>query len=173
MPANPGTIHLKIRLFTFYYNTMENTFHTLWATLLKTGFPCGSAGNESAHNAGDLGSIPGSGRSPGEGNGYTTPVFWPGDFHGLYPWARKESDPTEPLSLLKWLLHVRHLMWSSQHPRESERHRLGPVRAQSLPAYATLRPSLPAYATLRPSLPAYATLRPSLPAYSTLRPRGL
>ena len=28
-----------------------------------------SAGKESAHNAGDLGSIPGSGRSPGEGNG--------------------------------------------------------------------------------------------------------
>ena len=33
-------------------------------------FPCGSAGKESACNAGDLGSIPGSGRSPGEGNGY-------------------------------------------------------------------------------------------------------
>ena len=33
-------------------------------------FPCGSAGKESAHNAGDLGSIPGLGRSPGEGNGY-------------------------------------------------------------------------------------------------------
>ena len=32
------------------------------------GFPCGSAGKESACNAGDLGSIPGSGRSPGEGN---------------------------------------------------------------------------------------------------------
>ena len=29
----------------------------------------GSDGNESACNAGDLGSIPGSGRSPGEGNG--------------------------------------------------------------------------------------------------------
>ena len=30
----------------------------------------GSSGKESACNAGDLGSIPGSGRSPGEGNGY-------------------------------------------------------------------------------------------------------
>ena len=36
-----------------------------------TGFPCGSAGKESACNAGDLGSIPGLGRSPGEGKGYT------------------------------------------------------------------------------------------------------
>ena len=30
---------------------------------------CGSDGEESASNAGDLGSFPGSGRSPGEGNG--------------------------------------------------------------------------------------------------------
>ena len=34
------------------------------------GFPGGSAGKESACNAGDLGLIPGSGRSLGEGNGY-------------------------------------------------------------------------------------------------------
>ena len=33
------------------------------------GFPGGSEGTASAYNAGDLGSIPGSGRSPGEGNG--------------------------------------------------------------------------------------------------------
>ena len=34
------------------------------------GFPCGSAGKESACNAGDLGSILGLGRAPGEGKGY-------------------------------------------------------------------------------------------------------
>ena len=34
------------------------------------GFPGGSAGKESAYNAGDLSSIPGLGRSPGEGKGY-------------------------------------------------------------------------------------------------------
>ena len=34
-----------------------------------TGFPCSSAGKEAAWNAGDLGSIPGPGRSLGEGNG--------------------------------------------------------------------------------------------------------
>ena len=32
-------------------------------------FPGGSDGKASTHNTGDLGSIPGSGRSPGEGNG--------------------------------------------------------------------------------------------------------
>jgi len=37
---------------------------------LLMGFPCGSAGKESACNAADLGSIPGLGRSPGEGKGY-------------------------------------------------------------------------------------------------------
>ena len=33
------------------------------------GFPCSSVGKESTCNAGDPGSIPASGRSPGEGNG--------------------------------------------------------------------------------------------------------
>ena len=40
------------------------------------GFPRGSAGKESTCNAGDLGSIPGLGRSSGEGKGY--PLQYPG-----------------------------------------------------------------------------------------------
>ena len=36
----------------------------------KKGFPGSPAGKESAWNAGDLGSIPGLGRFPGEGKGY-------------------------------------------------------------------------------------------------------
>ena len=48
-----------------------NSCHGLaTATVLISGFPCGSAGKESARNAGDLGLIPGLGRSPGEGKGY-------------------------------------------------------------------------------------------------------
>ena len=68
-----------------------------------TGFPGGSAGKESSRNAGDLGSIPGLGRSPGKGK-LPTLVFWPGEFHGqrslagYSPWGRKESDTTEQLS---------------------------------------------------------------------------
>ena len=42
----------------------------LRANFIIMGFPGGSAGKESACNVGDLGSIPGLGRSPGEGNGY-------------------------------------------------------------------------------------------------------
>ena len=39
------------------------------------GIPGGSDGKESACNAGDLGSNPRSGRSPGEGNGYPLQYF--------------------------------------------------------------------------------------------------
>ena len=39
-------------------------------TCVYLGFPCGSAGKESACNEGDLGWIPGLGRSPGEGKGH-------------------------------------------------------------------------------------------------------
>ena len=40
------------------------------------GFPAGSEDKESACNARDLGSIPGSGRSPGEGIGYPLQDSW-------------------------------------------------------------------------------------------------
>ena len=39
--------------------------------LINCGLPCGLVSKESAFSAGDLGSIPGLGRSPGEGKGYS------------------------------------------------------------------------------------------------------
>ena len=64
------------------------------------GFPGGSDSKESAHNVGDLGSVPESGRFPGEGNGYPhqyscleNPVdsgVWQATVCGL-----SESDTTE------------------------------------------------------------------------------
>ena len=40
----------------------------------------------------DLGLIPGFGRFPWRREWLSTPVFWPGEFHGLYsPWGYKES----------------------------------------------------------------------------------
>ena len=63
------------------------------------GFPDSSVGKESICSTRGPGSIPGSGRSPGEGIRLSTPVFWPGEFHGLYsPRGCKESDTTEWLS---------------------------------------------------------------------------
>ena len=60
---------------------MQETLGDSWAekvcwrrdrlpTPVFLGFPYGSAGKESTCNVGDLGSIPGLGRSPGEGKGY-------------------------------------------------------------------------------------------------------
>ena len=65
------------------------------------GFPNSSAGKESACNAGDLGSILGLERSPGEGKGYSH------QYSGLEnskdctysPWGHKESDTTNQISL--------------------------------------------------------------------------
>ena len=121
----------SLTLFFFSYLTVNSLANPVRPTFM--GFPCSSAGKESPCNAGDPGSIPGSGRSTGEGIGYplqysraslvaqlvkslsamqetwetwvgkipwrrerlSTPVFWPGEFHGLYsPWGRKESDAT-------------------------------------------------------------------------------
>ena len=68
------------------------------------GFPHGSEGKESAHNAGVLGLIPVLGRSPGVREQLLTPVFLSGEFQGqrsltgYSPWGHKESDMTETLS---------------------------------------------------------------------------
>ena len=43
--------------------------------------------------------FPGSGKIPWRRERLPTPVFWPGEFHGLYsPWGYKESDTTVQLS---------------------------------------------------------------------------
>ena len=49
---------------------------------LYAGLPRWLSGKESTCNAGNAGSIPGFGRSPGIGNGSLTPVFLPGKSHG-------------------------------------------------------------------------------------------
>ena len=79
--------------FFFFFLTFKYTYSILG------GFPCGSAGKESACNVGDLGLIPGLGRSPGEEYWLPPPVFWPGEFHGLCsPQGHIELDTTEQLS---------------------------------------------------------------------------
>ena len=71
-----------------YYNKFSNDF-LKWCTI------------ESAHNVGDLSSIPGSGRSPGEENGNQLQYFLPGEFQGqrslvgYSPLDHKESNTTE------------------------------------------------------------------------------
>ena len=68
------------------------------------GFPCSSAGKESACNAGDPGFIPGSGRSPGEGIGY--PLQYSGLKNSMdcIVHGATESDTTEQRSIYISLL---------------------------------------------------------------------
>ena len=71
---------------------------------LNLDYRGGSNGKESACNAGGPGSIPGSERSPGEGNG--NPLQYSclknphgqGSLVGHIPWGHKESDMTEQLT---------------------------------------------------------------------------
>ena len=68
---------------------------------ISLGFSCGSDGKESICNVGDLGSIPGLGRSPGEGHGDPLQYSCLENLHGqrslagYSPWGHKESDMTE------------------------------------------------------------------------------
>ena len=77
----------------------KEPFYTAGGNVNWCSLPCGSAGKESACNTGDLGSIPGLRRSPGEGKGY--PLQYSGlensmdcIVHGV-----AESDMTERLLL--------------------------------------------------------------------------
>ena len=68
---------------------------------LSEGSPGGSDGKESTRNEGDMGLIPGSGRSPGEGNG--NPLQYSclekpigrATWLGYSPWDHRELDMTE------------------------------------------------------------------------------
>ena len=65
----------------------QNVINTYW------GFPGGSDGKEFACNAGDQGLIPGSGRSPGDGNGYPLQYscYYIREFHGQRSLALHED----------------------------------------------------------------------------------
>ena len=76
------------------------------------GCPGGLVDKESACNAGDLGSIPGLGRSPGEGivyplqySGLENPHGWR-SLAGYSPWSQKEPDTSGRLSTAQYALKI-------------------------------------------------------------------
>ena len=85
---SPGILKLRTLVLSRGYQVAVHSImsdflrpHAIHADQeLQWGFSAGSAGKESACNAGDPASIPGLGRSPEEGNG--TLVFLPGKSHG-------------------------------------------------------------------------------------------
>ena len=95
----------------------------------ESDFLDSSAGKESACNAGDPDSIPGLRRSAGEGIGY--PLQYSGLENSMdySPWDHKESDTTEPLSLLgirAWEMfpqeHAQQRRWPSHRLRRDLMH---------------------------------------------------
>ena len=72
---------------------MKGTFRDV--LICARGFPCDSAGKESASTARDLGSIPGLGRSPGEGKGYPLQYSGLENFMDCIVHGIAESDTTE------------------------------------------------------------------------------
>ena len=104
-------LHLNVEIRYTVFSAKLDLCFSRWATpsnilllYLLQGFPSDSVGKESSCNVGDMGLIPGFGRSPGEGNGNPTLLFLPGGFHGqrslvgYSPWGCKESDMTEGLT---------------------------------------------------------------------------
>ena len=103
-------------------------WHVIW--LLQAsfyppyrGFLGSSNGKESACCAGDLGSIPGSGRSPREENGnpfqYSCPEnpHWQRSLIGYSPWGLKELDMTEWLTLSLFFMERKGEIMAPQLPR--------------------------------------------------------
>ena len=100
----------NVNLPQYFY---EKFLFFLW-TIVPLGFPDSSVGKESTCNAGDLGSISGLGRSPGEGNplpvhGVTKSWTQLSDFHFHDPqiWSTWRSElmttPTLPVAKVKYL----------------------------------------------------------------------
>ena len=76
----------------------KNDFYRMY----DMGFPCGSDGKESAFKAGDPGSVPKWGRSPGGGNGNPLQHSCLENSMGRGARGRRESGMTEQLTYIIW-----------------------------------------------------------------------
>ena len=95
-----NTDKLAAKLMNLFAALQIHRSVTLKALLMWTeGFPDSSVGKESACNAGDPGSIPGLGRSPGEGNSYPRQYSDLENSTDCIVHGVTESDMTEQLSL--------------------------------------------------------------------------
>ena len=103
-------------IMPYPFNTLS-VFSVLYRTL---GIPHCSVGKESACNAGDPGSIPGSGRSAGEGIGYPL----------QYSWASLVAQPVKNPSAMRETC-VRSLGW--EDPLEKGKDTYSSILAWRIP----------------------------------------
>ena len=82
-----------------YSQDSETWFNEIWSNLPTQGFSHSSVGKESTCNAGDPSSVPGPGRSAGEGLGYPLQYSGLENSRDYSPEDCKESDVSERLSL--------------------------------------------------------------------------
>ena len=80
----PTTQAFSFPLICLFRHCLPYKLAVIYYISPTKSFPSGSTGKECACNAGDLGSIPGLGKIPWRRERLPTPVFWPGEFHGLY-----------------------------------------------------------------------------------------
>ena len=92
-------VHL-LQLVSQFDTLLLTKVHDLHKVCLCKGFPGSSVGKEPACNAGDLPSIPGLGRSAGEGIGYPL----------QYSWASLVAQPVKNLPAM-WEIWVQSLGW--------------------------------------------------------------
>ena len=78
------TSHKKDEYRKIRYCERPHPGNFYYRTVLQRGFPGGLDGEESTCGSGDLGSIPGLGRSPGEGRGYPPKHSVPGESRGAW-----------------------------------------------------------------------------------------
>ena len=93
-------------------NPVPALFHRNQDLRAQHGFPGGVEGKESTCNAGDTGSVPGSGRFPGEGNGNLLQyscleIPWREEPGWLQSTGSQKSDTTEQLTLSRFVLGIR------------------------------------------------------------------
>ena len=102
---NPQITSNREKLVVSIMLLVQTIIVAIWYAM---GFPGGSDGEESTCNAGDPGFIPGSGRSPAEGNGYPLQYSCLENFKNLRKWnkpvifkLKKKSD--QDCLVVQWL----------------------------------------------------------------------
>ena len=119
LPVHNNTVKLRDVMLNEISRSQKITVwliawvHLYGVSKIVKGFPGAPDDKESACNMGDLGSIPGLGRTPGEGNGYPLQYSCLENSmdRGYSPWGHKELDTTEWLHFHNKIAKLTEIKW--------------------------------------------------------------